>query len=454
VKRKVTFTQLAVPAVNRTVMLAITSIVIVACITDTSIIKLSAFTGCLSPSLNIAIFSGLTMIYAVSQYLILVFIKRNIKLTRLPSVSMIRRLVSIIQYILIAIFVLIIFQMVFTSAYDLFLLKVVVWISYGVSVALLGLLAEKFLSWFRSSHALVVILYATAMGILSVNAFFTILTVTAQLPLTAQQEKIRPLGSPVSIVVNADNIFNSIYVVTSILSFIFIWVATVLLLRYYSKRLGTAKYWILVSAPLFYFLSQFQVIFFDLFAPFRLSDPILFGIVSTLVFSMAKPIGGVLFGIAFWTVARRVSQHTIKDYLMVSAYGIILLFTSNQATDLIIAPYPPFGLVTVSFMGLSSYMLLVGIYSSAISISQDSELRKSIRTLTVRESKLLDSIGTAEMELEIQRRVLTVTKQNQNRMAEETGIQPSLTDEDVKAYLEQVIKEVKKPQGPNNGNNV
>jgi hypothetical protein len=39
-------------------------------------------------------------------------------------------------------------------------------------------------------------------------------------------------------------------------------------------------------------------------------------------------------------------------------------------------------------------------------------------------------------------------------MAEETGIQPSLTDEDVKAYLEQVLKEVKKPQGPNNGNNV
>jgi hypothetical protein len=225
-------------------------------------------------------------------------------------------------------------------------------------------------------------------------------------------------------------------------------------LRYYSKRLGIAKYWIIVSAPLFYFLSQFQTILFDLFAPFRLSDPILFGIIFTLVFSLAKPIGGILFGIAFWTVARRVSQHAIKEYLMVSAYGIILLFISNQATDLIIAPYPPFGLVTISFMGLSSYMLLVGIYSSAISISQDSELRKSIRTLAIRESKLLDSIGTAQMEQEIQKRVLTFTKRNQDRMAEETGIQPSLTDEDVKAYLEQVIKEVKKPQRPNNGNNV
>jgi hypothetical protein len=47
-------------------------------------------------------------------------------------------------------------------------------------------------------------------------------------------------------------------------------------------------------------------------------------------------------------------------------------------------------------------------------------------------------------EQEIEKRVLALTKQNQDRMAEETGIQPSLTDEDVKEYLDQVIEEVKK----------
>jgi hypothetical protein len=33
------------------------------------------------------------------------------------------------------------------------------------------------------------------------------------------------------------------------------------------------------------------------------------------------------------------------------------------------APYSPFGLPTVSFMGLFAYMLLVGIFSSAISVA-------------------------------------------------------------------------------------
>jgi hypothetical protein len=53
---------------------------------------------------------------------------------------------------------------------------------------------------------------------------------------------------------------------------------------------------------------------------------------------------------------------------------------------LINTPYPPFGIITTSLMGLSSYLVLVGIYSSAVSLSQDSELRRDIRDITIRES--------------------------------------------------------------------
>ena len=48
------------------------------------------------------------------------------------------------------------------------------------------------------------------------------------------------------------------------------------------------------------------------------------------------------------------------------------------------------------------------------------------------------------MEQEIQKKVITFTKRIQDNMTEETGIQSSLTDEDMKEYLEQVIREVKK----------
>ena len=76
----------------------------------------------------------------------------------------------------------------------------------------------------------------------------------------------------------------------------------------------------------------------------------------------------------------------------------MLLFTSNQALTLTFAFYPPFGIATISFVGISSYMILVGIYYSALSVSQDIELRREIRRLATKESKLLDIMGMAQME--------------------------------------------------------
>ncbi|MDQ6862196.1 MAG: hypothetical protein M3044_00070 [Thermoproteota archaeon] len=63
-------------------------------------------------------------------------------------------------------------------------------------------------------------------------------------------------------------------------------------------------------------------------------------------------------------------------------------------------------------------------------MSEDSKLRQSIRNLAIKESKLLDSIGTAHMEQEIQKRVLEFTKRTQDMMAEETGIKSSMTEDD------------------------
>jgi hypothetical protein len=95
--------------------------------------------------------------------------------------------------------------------------------------------------------------------------------------------------------------------------------------------------------------------------------------------------------------------------MMISVYGMMLLFASNQTTGLIPVHYPPFGLVTISFLGMASYLILIGIYSSAISLTQDMNLRQSLRKAVEKESELLQKIGTFEMELEIQR-VMKITK--------------------------------------------
>jgi hypothetical protein len=130
--------------------------------------------------------------------------------------------------------------------------------------------------------------------------------------------------------------------------------------------------------------------------------------------------------------------------MIICEYGFVLLFISNQAIVLVAISYPPFGLATVSFMGLSSYLVLIGLYYSAISVSQDTQLRKSIRNSALKEPKLLDSIGTAQMQLEIESRVLKIAEEQEEALKEQTGVQPSLNEEDMKEYLDQIINEVKK----------
>ena len=56
---------------------------------------------------------------------------------------------------------------------------------------------------------------------------------------------------------------------------------------------------------------------------------------------------------------------------------------------------------------------------------------------------ILDAIGTAEMEQEIQKKVLTFSKKTKYLLEDETGISSSVDGDDVKRYLEEVIIELR-----------
>jgi hypothetical protein len=58
----------------------------------------------------------------------------------------------------------------------------------------------------------------------------------------------------------------------------------------------------------------------------------------------------------------------------IGPYGLVLFYISNQAGSSLFqlgGVYPPFGLLTITIIGFSSYLMLIGIYSSAVSVAQD-----------------------------------------------------------------------------------
>jgi hypothetical protein len=427
---------------DRRIVFVLLSTAIGALIIDTSIVKIYRF---ITPSIflewDIAAFIVIAIVYAVAQYVLLKKVRSKTEMTKQFRLDLVHHIVSLIQYILIGLLVFVILQMIISSAYNIILVSAAIAISYMLGIVMTGLLAIRFFTWFKSTRNTVVLAYTFTAAALSVNAGFTLVYVVNG--LLGVSEVVRPHIGNITGFAPYSIILNSGYVISSIVSFITAWIATILLLHHHSKKLGAAKYWILVTIPLAYFLSQFQPLFLDLFSAYRMSNPILFNVLYTVIFNLSKPVGGILFGIAFWIIARSVNNTTLKDYLMIAGYGLLLLFTSNQAAVLINSPYPPFGMAAISYVGLSSYLVFVGIYSSAISVAEDSKLRQSIRKLAIKESKLLDSIGGAQMEQEIQRRVIAMTKEAERMMTEGTGVEPSVNEEDVKQYLHEVMEELK-----------
>ena len=162
-----------------------------------------------------------------------------------------------------------------------------------------------------------------------------------------------------------------------------------------------------------------------------------------------KPIGGILFGIVFWKISRIVSyERRIKTFMIISGWGILFIFSSNQAVTQIIIPYPHFGLPTITILVTGACLMLLGIYNSATLVSTNNQLRKSIYGHAL-ESTFLGLIGHAEMEKEIQR---TVKQVSEDKNIIEIALQePVEFDEaELKKYVEFVIKEVRKGSQPIN----
>ena len=67
-------------------------------------------------------------------------------------------------------------------------------------------------------------------------------------------------------------------------------------------------------------------------------------------------------------------------------------------------------------------------------IAEDVKLRQSINSETFLEgSKFLDSLGTAQMVKQIENTVMKTTKDATSTLAEQSGEEPSLTDDEMKA---------------------
>ena len=431
---------------------AIIILLISVLIIDTSLFRISDLIRVyVTPGWTTMLFVFMSVVYLLGQHILIRFARtksRQIREQGYLHLNILHKSVTITQYLLSGIIVFVLLQVLIFSEFYTSAISVAAVISYLLAIFMMVFLSLRFFSWFRLHKNPVVLFYFLSTITLTINAVFSfalILTISPGIPSLVGESQIVGMTRPIA-ASPFTTALNNGYIVTSILSFILLWLATALLLREYSKRIGKIAYWALVGIPLVYFLSQFPALFFNLFDSLIISNPTFFGIVLTLVFSLSKIAGGILFGIAFWTIAKHLPDNTVvKSYMVIAAYGLILFYISNQAGSSLFqlgGVYPPFGLPTIAVIGFSSYLILVGIYSSAVSVAQDSRLRHAIRKSVQQQSSLLDKIGTAQMQQEIENRVLSTIKSQAENLRSETGIETSLDENEIREYMNEVIAKI------------
>jgi hypothetical protein len=404
----------------------------------------------ISSTEGITLFVGTAVIFVITSLIILAYVRHISEKSGAKFLHLARthKLVTIAQYTLIVIVAITVLQVLATMQYSILSLAASLTISYGLWIVTMILLARAFFTWYKSiaSHnesqsKILILILGLSMVVYVINGGSglanSLLWLQEQNPIIASQDvAFYPDFESESLISQV----GAVNQLSSTVAFILTWISTIILLRPYMEKIGKVKFWGIMGFALVYLIS-YPLYLLGFLSPTGETDAEIMN--NIILVSTASVFAGLVFGAAFLSIARTLRRGTaIRQYLILAGYGMFIFYLAGSAT-VSQAAYPPYGLISVGFTGLSTYLIYVGLYSSAVTLSQDLTLRKTIRKSVLEQSKLLDSIATAQMEKELQTSVLTIVKKTSQEMKDDSGIEASLTEEDLRDYMGIVMNELK-----------
>jgi hypothetical protein len=455
-ERIISYTSLTL---NRKTALAFIFVITTIIVFDTTIVSFSSYSGVEFPTwFNVMIFVIFSIIFVISGTILLNSVRKIVtKYSYKPT----PRGLAYFQGVIIStifltgvIILIIIFQMLFLNNYSIVLLQVQTYLSHFSGLVFLSFLVFLFGSWLSSKRNYIVLLYAMSFSLVSIDLMVALIYLESYFTISPSSNTTEVTPYPISAYVTNlpgspfTESLSMTFDVLSLSSFLIMWIATSVFLSQYRYKLGKIKYFSLMSIPLIYYMFPFQNYFGDAFFSSLQSSPVFYSIIYILSFSATKQAGALLFSLSFWTAAALVYDNRVRQSLLISSIGMAILFSSLEITPLQYRVFPPYGLITEAFIPLGSYLLLVGIFTSAKHISRDAELRKEFYKSAASQLTLLKAIGVSQMEKELESQIKFVEKRAKSL---ERTDEPDLKDEDVKEILHDVLTELYYSKGKRRG---
>jgi hypothetical protein len=438
-----------------------------------------------------AIIFGLTIVTgALGSFIILKYVSQASADLRTRSLLFDRmfKVVTATMFVLIATFVAMFLGFYYYNVSVRYLVYFVFSLSTIVSVGIMIIIGFKFFSWYKVSrdrdkdtHRLLLICGLAAASLAAAMAFdagskmLLVRVVEEESPPGAMPQDIfiykndeKYQGDVQYKVVKPDT--TTVYIVPSSIkliytylngwipitvSFVFTWAITTMLLRqYYQQRVSQQRvsqqrvsqqrvgkmpvtFLILLTIPLALYMIGRYTELYTLFSGIVWRwDDFENAYLFRSIFRVGLIAGSVMFGVAFLVVARKIEAGKIRDYFTIAAIGAMMMSITLAPSAL----QQTFGVAGRALMLLASFMLCAGFYLSAVHMAQDARLRRLIKASAG--SKVFGTIASAQLGQETEKRVLGIIEKEREIIKEQTGIQPSLEQENVKTYLDSVLLEI------------
>ena len=390
--------------------------------------------------LDLIIFPLIVSVFVIGQIFIVkqYILKEKILTNNKKKSDFITRL-SIASVIIISSIILVAaIQVIVLEQYSTMLVQVGIGVSYIVSLIAFGFLIYRLIKWYTIEKEFIILIYAVAITTIM---FRIISLLMMESILVANSDFIRDFESTVIFAeLEPDTLVYyswEWYSITSIVSYMVLWLTNALFLRNYYKKFSKFKYIVLVILlPSFtmidYVINQTYMETIDI-------EPLLFDIIVLI----EGVLSGILLAIPYFIIARSIKDKSndIRYQLIFAGCGLIIFGISGSAI-IDHLPFPPFGFTSILTMQLAAMVIYVSLYKSAISFSMDSVLRKSINNQMNGMADMLKKIGNSEMNRNMLENTIEVQQRVYNKMKETQHVSPTMDDDKIREYIEIISEEI------------
>jgi hypothetical protein len=286
--------------------------------------------------------------------------------SRINIIPGIAGVIAAIQYAIVGLLILITVQVIFTSQYFIVFLIASLMVSWFSAVGVMALMSFKLIQWYRLKRSTLVLLYIIFSVMITIIQLaitiptFFIIMQTSPFSVDAHSTEVKPFQART---LNLDTLFA---VVSGANWFIIpmsyvVWLATALMLYYYSRNIGLIKYWLMLSAPLaglvignlalLVFIPSINTVFDQQV------------IVYTMILFGGLISGGLLLAFSFKVIARNLQSYDpdqkLSTYLSIASRGAAILFVAFYA-NVSSGSYLPFGIIASSFLHFGAFLFFAG----------------------------------------------------------------------------------------------